>query len=109
MSADLRVQADAIDSVMANPLLFFLDVAGAEGDRGDGQLRGVRQTFPWASSSRAWGELPKDRPILPACGGGGRASRAGSLLEKNGFKVTGFCGLKDYKGAKGKPARKSDK
>jgi hypothetical protein len=28
------------------------------------------------------------------------------LLEKNGFKVTGFCGLKDYKGAKLKAARK---
>jgi hypothetical protein len=22
------------------------------------------------------------------------------LLEKNGFKVTGFCGLKDYKGGR---------
>jgi hypothetical protein len=28
------------------------------------------------------------------------------LLEKNGFKVTGFCGLKDYKGTKLKPVRK---
>jgi len=27
------------------------------------------------------------------------------LLEKNGFKVTGFCGLKDYKGSKVRPAR----
>jgi hypothetical protein len=29
------------------------------------------------------------------------------LLEANGFKVTGFCGLNEYKGAKLKPARKS--
>jgi hypothetical protein len=28
------------------------------------------------------------------------------LLEKNGFKIAGFCGLKDYKGGKRKPARK---
>jgi hypothetical protein len=28
------------------------------------------------------------------------------LLEANGFKVTGFCGLKEYSGAKLKPARK---
>jgi hypothetical protein len=28
------------------------------------------------------------------------------LLEKNGFQVTGFCGLKDYKGGKLKPAGK---
>jgi hypothetical protein len=28
------------------------------------------------------------------------------LLEKNGFKVTGFCGLKGYQGGKLKPARK---
>jgi hypothetical protein len=30
------------------------------------------------------------------------------LLEKNGFEVTGFCGLKDYKGGKLKPARKDE-
>jgi len=30
------------------------------------------------------------------------------LLEKNGFQVTGFCGLKDYKGPKLKPAPKKD-
>jgi len=30
------------------------------------------------------------------------------LLEKNGFQVTGFCGLKGYKGSKLKPARKKD-
>jgi len=28
------------------------------------------------------------------------------LLEKNGYKVAGFCGLKSYKGDKLKPARK---
>jgi len=28
------------------------------------------------------------------------------LLEKNGFKITGFCGLKDYKGGKRTPPRK---
>jgi hypothetical protein len=31
------------------------------------------------------------------------------LLERNGFKVTGFCGLKDYKGSRLKPARKGGK
>jgi hypothetical protein len=29
------------------------------------------------------------------------------LLEKNGFKIAGFCGLKGYKGSKLKPARKA--
>jgi hypothetical protein len=28
------------------------------------------------------------------------------LLEKNGYKVTGFCGLKSYKGDKVKPVAK---
>jgi len=28
------------------------------------------------------------------------------LLQQSGFKVTGFCGLKGYKGGKLKPARK---
>jgi hypothetical protein len=29
------------------------------------------------------------------------------MLEKNGFKVAGFCGLKGYKGAKGTPPKKT--
>jgi hypothetical protein len=29
------------------------------------------------------------------------------LLEKNGYKVTGFCGLKGYKGARVKPVPKA--
>jgi hypothetical protein len=28
------------------------------------------------------------------------------MLEKNGFKIAGFCGLKDYKGSRVKPVRK---
>jgi hypothetical protein len=28
------------------------------------------------------------------------------MLEKNGFKIAGFCGLKDYKGNRVKPVRK---
>ena len=28
------------------------------------------------------------------------------MLESNGFKVAGFCGLKDYKGSKLKPGQK---
>jgi hypothetical protein len=30
------------------------------------------------------------------------------LLEKSGFQVTGFCGLKGYKGGKLQPARKKE-
>jgi len=28
------------------------------------------------------------------------------MLEKNGFKIAGFCGLKDYKGSRVKPVGK---
>jgi orotate phosphoribosyltransferase len=28
---------------------------------------------------------------------GGRAARAAAILEKNGYKVMGLCGLVDYK------------
>jgi len=37
--------------------------------------------------------------ILTACRGGGRASRALTLLESKGFKTAGFCGLRDYTGS----------
>jgi hypothetical protein len=29
------------------------------------------------------------------------------MLEKNGFKVAGFCGLKGYKGSKATPPKKT--
>jgi hypothetical protein len=29
------------------------------------------------------------------------------MLEKNGFKVAGFCGLKGYNGSKAKPPKKA--
>ena len=53
------------------------------------------------------GELPKDKVILTACRGGGRASRALTLLESKGFKTAGFCGLADYpgRGSSRRPSR----
>jgi rhodanese-related sulfurtransferase len=108
MSEDMRVNADAIDSVMVNPRIFFLDVREPKEIAETGSYEGY-VNIPMGQLESRLGELPRDRPILTACSAGGRASRAAALLEKNGFQVTGFCGLKDYKGAKVKPARKSDK
>jgi rhodanese-related sulfurtransferase len=43
------------------------------------------------------GEVPKDKLIITMCQRGGRAARALDLLEKNGYKTLGSCGLADYK------------
>lgn len=37
-------------------------------------------------------ELPRDRPILVHCQGGGRSARAVSLLERHGFRATNLAG-----------------
>jgi hypothetical protein len=42
--------------------------------------------------------------ILTACNTGtGRAPRAAALLQTHGYKVAGFCGLRDYKGSRVHP------
>ncbi|MEX2263785.1 MAG: rhodanese-like domain-containing protein [Bryobacteraceae bacterium] len=42
-------------------------------------------------------ELPKDKEIVTICQRGGRASRAAELLQKNGFKIAGYCGVLPWK------------
>ena len=106
MSDDMRVKAEDIDSVMQDQKVFFLDVRDPKELEESGSYEGY-VNIPMSQLESRLAEIPKDRPILTACQGGGRAARAAALLEKNGYKITGFCGLKDYKGNRVKPVGKA--
>jgi rhodanese-related sulfurtransferase len=97
-----RVNADAIDALIAKGEVVVLDVRDAKELEELGTLKGVIH-IPIAQLESRLGELPKDKVILTACNSGGRASRAMTLLESKGFKTAGYCGLRDYKGPKVHP------
>jgi rhodanese-related sulfurtransferase len=97
-----RVNADAIDALIAKGDVVVLDVRDAKELEELGTLKGVIH-IPLSQLEARLGELPKDKVILTACNSGGRASRAMALLEGKGFKTAGFCGLRDYKGPKVHP------
>src|SRR3954454_13172671 len=76
--------------------VFFLDVREPDEIQNLGSLPGY-VNIPLGQLESRLGELPKDKPIITACSHGVRAGRAAALLEKNGFKVLGACGMKEWK------------
>ena len=97
-----RVNAADIDALLAKGDVVVLDVREDSELVETGTVKGAIH-IPLAQLESRLGELPKDKVILTACRGGGRASRALALLETKGFKTAGFCGLSDYKGSQGLP------
>ncbi|HEU0094101.1 MAG TPA: hypothetical protein VFS78_18465, partial [Vicinamibacteria bacterium] len=65
MSEDKRVKADAIDAVMADGNVFFLDVREPK-EIGEGGSYEGYVNIPMSQLESRLGELPKDRPILTA-------------------------------------------
>jgi hypothetical protein len=65
MSEDKRVKADAIDAVMADGNVFFLDVREPKEIEEGGSYEGY-VNIPMSQLESRLGELPKDRPILTA-------------------------------------------
>lgn len=101
-----RVQPADIDAMLAKGDVVVLDVREDSELVETGTVKGAIH-IPLGQLETRLGELPKDKVILTACRGGGRASRALALLESKGFKTAGFCGLKDYSGARVFPKAKS--
>ena len=101
-----RVKADDIDALLAKGDVVVLDVREDSELVETGTVKNAVH-IPLGQLESRLGELPKDKVILTACRSGGRASRALALLESKGFKTAGFCGLRDYKGARVYPKAKS--
>jgi rhodanese-related sulfurtransferase len=102
MDESKRVNPEDIDKMLADGKTVLLDVREPKELEELGTVEGSIH-IPLGQLEARLGELPKDKVILTACQGGGRASRAMALLEKNGFKTSGFCGLKNYKGKRVHP------
>ena len=102
MDESKRVNPEDIDKMLADGKVVLLDVREPKELEELGTIEGSIH-IPLGQLETRLGELPKDRVILTACNGGGRAARALALLEKNGFKTSGFCGLKNYKGKRVHP------
>jgi rhodanese-related sulfurtransferase len=92
-----RVQAEAIDAMIAKGDVVVLDVREPNELDESGTVKGAIH-IPLGQLESRLSELPKDKVILTACRRGGRASRAYAMLESKGFKLAGFCGLENYKG-----------
>ena len=101
-----RVQPADIDAMIAKGDVVVLDVREDSELVETGTVKGAIH-IPLGQLEARLGELPKDKVILTACRGGGRASRALTLLESKGFKTAGFCGLANYSGARVFPKAKS--
>jgi hydroxyacylglutathione hydrolase len=101
-----RVQPADIDAMLAKGDVVVLDVREDSELVETGTVKGAIH-IPLGQLEARLGELPKDKVILTACRGGGRASRALTLLESKGFKTAGFCGLANYSGARVFPKAKS--
>ena len=91
------IKADKIDTVMTQSTAVFLDVRTPAEVKKNGTLPGAIN-IPIEQLTARMGELPKDRALVVACEGGGRAFRAGKLLQEHGYRVVATRGLHDYQG-----------
>jgi len=76
--------------------VFFLDVRDPAEIQKLGSIPGY-VNIPLGQLESRLKEVPKDKPVITACSHGVRAAKAAALLEKNGFKVLGACGLEEWK------------
>jgi rhodanese-related sulfurtransferase len=76
--------------------VFFLDVREPDEIQKLGSIPGY-VNIPLGQLQSRLKEIPKDKPIITACSHGTRAGKAAAMLEQNGFKVLGACGLEEWK------------
>ncbi len=76
--------------------VLFIDVREPSEIAVTGTLKGAL-TIPVGQLQSRLSEVPKDKPIVPFCKLGGRASRAANLLNEKGYKTVGVFGLDEYR------------
>src|SRR5437879_488130 len=76
--------------------ILFLDVRDPDEIQRLGTMKGY-VNIPLSQLESRLGEIPKDKLIITACSHGIRAAQAAALLEKNGYKTLGACGMEDWK------------
>jgi rhodanese-related sulfurtransferase len=91
-----KLTADELKELLAKQDVFFLDVREPKELEEMGTIKGY-VNIPLGQLESRMSEVPKDKPIITACQRGVRAGRAAALLNKNGYKVIGSCGLTEWK------------
>lgn len=91
-----QLTTEEIKAAVQKKDVFFLDVREPKELEELGTIKGY-VNIPLGQLESRLSELPKDKLILTACNRGVRAARAADILGKNGFKVMGACGLKEWK------------
>lgn len=96
-----KLTSEDIDKHLDRKDVFWLDVRSAKEIETGGSVKGY-VNIPLAELEARLGEIPKDKTVVTICAHGVRSGKAAVLLEKNGYKVAGFCGLAEYTGKSGK-------
>lgn len=90
-TADMNANGDAL-------LLDVRTTSEFENGHIDGALN-----IPLQQIANRWNEVPRDKPVVVHCQGGGRAAIASSLLKSKGYDVTNVQGGYDEWVASGRP------
>ena len=91
-----KLTADEIKELMDKKDVFYLDVREPKELQDEGLIKGA-VNIPLGQLEARLSEVPKDKLIISGCRSGARAQKAAAILEKNGYKVAGACGLNDWK------------
>ena len=102
-----KLTADDLKQYLQEGKYYFLDVREPSELQQYGSVKGY-VNIPLGQVEKRLSEIPKDRTIVTMCEHGARATKAAEILQKNGYKVVGACGLAEYR-EKGYETVKVDK
>lgn len=91
-----KLTADDLKQALEDKDAFFLDVREPKELEELGTIKGY-VNIPIGQLEARLSEVPKNKRIIVACEHGRRASRGAEILAKNGYRVTGACGLADWR------------
>lgn len=94
--APKKIAYEDLVKLLAKPRqVLFIDVREPNEIAVTGTLQGAL-TIPIGQLEQRLKEVPKDKPIVPFCRLGGRATSAANLLNQKGYKTVGVFGMEDY-------------
>jgi rhodanese-related sulfurtransferase len=95
-NAPKKITLEELTKLLDQPQkVLFIDVREPSEIEVTGTLKGAL-TIPVGQLEQRLKEVPKDKPIVPFCRRGGRATRAAALLDEKGYKTIGVFGLEEY-------------
>lgn len=90
------LSVEEVEEALKNKKVFLLDVREPKELTEEGAIEGYTN-IPITQLEQRLDEIPKDKIVLTLCRRGTRATKAAGVLEKNGYKVIGSCGIEAWK------------